>query len=50
LKKTPLALGTYEIRVLVSNTTASQTPATASFTVVPEDNNSGTSISISSED
>lgn len=34
LKKTPLDLGTYEIRVVVDNTTASQTPQTASFTVV----------------
>jgi len=34
LRKTDLVLGTYEIRVLVDNTTASQTPETASFTVV----------------
>jgi len=34
LRETELALGTYEIRVLVDNTTASQTPETASFTVV----------------
>ena len=34
LRKTDLVLGTYEIRVLVDNPTASQTPETASFTVV----------------
>lgn len=34
LRKTELALGTYEIRVIVENTTASQTPETASFTVI----------------
>ena len=34
LRKTEFALGTYEIRVLVDNTTASQTPDTTSFTVV----------------
>lgn len=37
LDDTPLALGTYEIRVLVSNTTATQTPSIASFTVVEDD-------------
>lgn len=53
LEKTPLGLGIYQIRVLVSNTTASQSPQVASFTVVPEDDDdddSGTHISISSED
>ena len=35
LKETPLGLGTYEIRVLVDNTTASQTP-TALFTLVED--------------
>src|SRR3990167_10037145 len=34
LRETELALGTYKIRVIVENTTASQTPDTASFTVV----------------
>src|SRR3972149_709387 len=34
LRETELALGTYEIRVIVENTTASQTPETASFTIV----------------
>ena len=48
LEQTPLGLGTYEIRVRVSNTTASQSPQIASFTVVPEDDDSGTSVLISS--
>lgn len=36
LKATPLSLGTYEIRVLVDNTTATQTPSVAAFTVVED--------------
>lgn len=37
LDETPLGLGTYQVRVLVANTTVTQTPQTASFTVVERD-------------